>query len=223
VSPRAKRRGIPFVVAAASGTGKTTVCRRTIELNRERGGPPLEFSVSHTTRRQRSGEVEGVDYHFVSTAEFHRLVDAGAFLEWAVYNDHHYGTSWRSLEEPLGSGTDVLLEIEIQGASQVRERRRDARFLFLLPPSIEALRERLEARGTDAPEQIARRLQRADRELEAAAGFDYAVVNDEFDRCVEQVLEIIGGERAGEVRELRRRFAPGPALAALRAAGGHAR
>jgi guanylate kinase len=223
VKPRPVRRGIPFVVAAASGTGKTTVCRHAIDRNRERGGSPLEFSVSHTTRPRRSGEVDGVDYHFASVDEFQRLVAAGAFLESASYNENHYGTSWRSIEEPLADGIDVLLEIEIQGASQVRARRGDARFLFLLPPSMAALAERLQARGTDAPEQIARRLQWAHRELEAAAGFDYAVVNDDFDRCVEQVLEIIEGERSGEVEALRRRLAPGPALEALRATEARAR
>ena len=219
MSTDAGRVGTPFVVAAASGTGKTTVCREAIERNRERGGSPIEFSISHTTRPRRSGEVEGVDYHFVSVQEFRRLVAADAFLEWAVYNESHYGTSWRAIEEPLANGTDVLLEIEIQGASQVRARRADARFLFLLPPSMGALAERLRVRGTDTPDQIAGRLERARRELEEAAGFDYAVVNDDFDRCVEQVLEIIEGERSGEVGGLRRRFAPSPALEELRSAG----
>jgi len=218
VSADAGRVGIPFVVAAASGTGKTTVCREAIERNRERGGSPIEFSISHTTRRRRSGEVDGGDYHFVSVQEFQGLVVADAFLEWAVYNDNLYGTSWRAIDEPLVDGRDVLLEIEIQGASQVRARRSDARFLFLLPPSMAVLAERLRARGTDTPDQIAGRLERARRELEAAAGFDYSVVNDDFDRCVEQMLEIIEGERSGQVEELRRRFAPGPALAGLRSA-----
>jgi guanylate kinase len=222
VSADAQRVGIPFVVAAASGTGKTTVCREAIERNRERGGSPIEFSISHTTRPRRSGEVDGVDYHFVSVEEFERLVAADAFLEWAVYNENHYGTSWRAIDEVLAEGTDALLEIEIQGASQVRARRTDARFLFLLPPSMGALAERLRARGTDTPDQIAGRLERARRELEVAAGFDYAVVNDDFDRCVDQVLEIIEGERSGGVEELRRRLAPGPALEGLRSeeAGG---
>jgi guanylate kinase len=220
VSTGAGRVGIPFVVAAASGTGKTTVCREVIARNRERGGSPIEFSISHTTRRRRRGEVDGVDYHFVSVQEFQELVVAEAFLEWAVYNENHYGTSWRAIDEPLVGGRDVLLEIEIQGASQVRARRNDARFLFLLPPSMGALEERLRARGTDTPDQIAGRLKRARCELEMAAGFDYSVVNDDFDRCVDQVLEIIEGERSGEVDDLRRRFAPGPALAALR--GGEA-
>ena len=209
------RLGIPFVVAAASGTGKTTVCRRLIERNRESEGRPMSFSVSHTTRLRRSQEVDGVDYRFVSDDRFQRLVDEDAFLEWATYNENRYGTSWSSIDGPLANGIDVLLEIEVQGAGQVRERRDDARFVFLLPPSIEALTERLRSRGTDTRDQIERRLEHARWELAAAAEFDYAVVNDHLDRCVEQLLEIVRAERCGEVAALRRRFAPAMVVAAL--------
>ncbi len=215
MSAAPSRLGIPFVVAAASGTGKTTVCRRLIERNREIGGRPIEFSVSHTTRPRRSQEVDGVDYHFVSDDRFQRLADEDAFLEWATYNENRYGTSWSSVEEPVANGFDVLLEIEVQGAGQVRERRDDARFVFLLPPSIGALTERLQARGTDTSEQIARRLEHSRRELAAAVDFDYAVVNDHLDRCVEQLLDIVRAERCGGVTAVRRRFAPAAALAVL--------
>ena len=143
--------GIPFVVAAPSGTGKTTVCRRVVAE-----GERIEFSISHTTRTRREGERDGVDYHFVSDERFRELADRGAFLEWAIYNGHRYGTSWSSIEEPLAEGRDVLLEIEVQGARQVRARRADARMIFLLPPSMEVLRSRLESRGTDAPDEIER-------------------------------------------------------------------
>ena len=216
MSAAPSRLGIPFVVAAASGTGKTTVCRRLIERNREIGGRPIEFSVSHTTRPRRSQEVEGVDYRFVADDGFQRLVDEGAFLEWATYNENRYGTSWSSIDGPLANGIDVLLEIEVRGAGQVRERRDDARFVFLLPPSIDALTERLQARGTDTGEQIARRLEHSRRELAAAVDFDYAVVNDDLDRCVEQLLDIVRAERCAGVGAVRRRFAPATALAALR-------
>jgi len=207
------------VVSAVSGTGKTTVCHRLIERNRERGGPPLSFSVSHTTRRQRSEEREGVDYYFVSPEEFGGLVERDAFLEWAVYNGNCYGTSWSAIEEPLAQGNDVLLEIEVQGARQVRRRRKDARFLFLLPPSLAVLQERLRTRGTDTAEQIASRLERSREELAAAEDFDYAVVNDELEECVESVLAIIGAEHSGETEALRRRFAPWAAVSALRGRG----
>jgi guanylate kinase len=220
VSPAAGRRGIPFLLAAPSGTGKTSVCHLLIEKNRKRGDPPIVFSVSHTTRRRREEEREGVDYYFVSPQEFQRLEEGGTFLESADYDGNRYGTSRSSVEDPIAEGKDVLLEIEIEGARQVRRRREDVRFLFLLPPSMEELRRRLEARGTDTPEQIARRLERAWDELVAAEDFDYAVVNDELDDCVESVLEIIGGERSGEPAALRRRFSPRPALAEFRRRSG---
>ena len=112
--------------------------------------PNVVFSVSHTTRDRRGKEVDGVDYHFVSNGEFQRLVDAGAFLEWAEYNAHRYGTSFAAVEASLREGRDVLLEIEVQGARQVRRRRSDARSIFLLPPSLKVLEERLRRRGTDS-------------------------------------------------------------------------
>ena len=166
-------------------------------------------------RPQRPGETDGSDYHFVDPAGFDRLVAEGAFLEWAVYNDQRYGTSWAAVDEPLGRGHDVLLEIEVQGARQVRERRDDARFVFLLPPGLGALRERLERRGTDTPEEIERRLRVARRELEEGPRFDYAVANDRLEDCVERVLEILAAERRGDTAALRARHAPAPAVARL--------
>ncbi len=197
----ATRRGIPFVVAAPSGTGKTTVCRAVLERD-----PEVHFSVSHTTRTPRPGERDGVDYHFVSAEAFRRGVDAGEFLEHAEYAGRLYGTSWRSLEDPLARGHDLLLEIEVQGARQVRDRLADARFVFLLPPSMAVLEERLRSRGTDSEESVQRRLAVADRELEAVAFFDYAVVNDDLEQAVADVLEIIAAERAGRGAELAARF-----------------
>ncbi|MFQ5417568.1 MAG: guanylate kinase [Myxococcota bacterium] len=203
MTSRCHDRGIPFVVAAPSGTGKTTVCRKILAVD-----DAVVFSISHTTRPPRVGEVNGSDYHFVSEDEFKRMVEADAFLEWAVYNGHHYGTSWRSIDVPLEDGRDVLLEIEVQGARQVRQRRSDARFIFLMPPSTTVLEERLAGRGTDSREQVQRRLELARRELTAVGDFDYAVVNDDLDRCVAGVVRIIAAERAGETAEVRQRFAP---------------
>jgi guanylate kinase len=210
----AARKGIPFVIAAPSGTGKTTVCRRVVE-----GDALIEFSVSHTTRTPRAREREGVHYHFVAREDFEKLAEEGAFLEWAEYNGNLYGTSWQSVEEPLAAGRDVLLEIEVQGAAQVRERRPDARFIFLLPPSMQALRQRLQGRGTDSAAEVERRLAWAEREeLGAGTAFDYAVVNGDLETCVAEVRGILEAERAGEVGELRRRFDPARALAGLRRA-----
>jgi guanylate kinase len=207
------RSGFPVVVAAPSGTGKTTVCRAVVARD-----PAIEFSVSHTTRPQRPGERDGVDYHFVTPEEFDRLAREGAFLEWAVYNGNRYGTSWAALDEPLRRGGDLLLEIEVQGARQVRERRADARFIFLLPPALSALRERLEQRGSDDAGAIAKRLEIARREIEEGERFDYAVVNDRLETCVAEVLAILAAERSGDTAQLRARHAPGPAIARLLAA-----
>ncbi len=183
--------GIPFVIAAPSGTGKTTVCRLALERD-----PLLDFSISHTTRSPRAGERDGIDYHFVNAAEFRRMVEEGAFVEHAEYNAENYGTSHESLRQSLEErGHDVLLEIEVQGAAQVRERRRDARLIFLLPPDMEVLEERLRGRGTDSDDAVDRRLAMADRELEAIRFFDYAVVNADLDETVQKVLEIIAAER----------------------------
>jgi len=204
-------RGIPFVVAAPSGTGKTTVCAALRDRD-----PRLQLSVSHTTRKLRRGERDGIEYHFVSEAEFEQLIARKAFLEWATYNGNRYGTSWSAIEGPLARGSDVLLEIEVQGARQVRERLPGARLIFLLPPSMRVLEQRLAGRATDSREQVAARLETARGEIEAVGEFDYAVVNDELERCVADVHAILVAERADDTAELRRRFAPARAADALR-------
>ena len=193
------RRGIPFVVSAPSGTGKTTVCKALVASD-----PGLRFSVSHTTRPPRPGERDGVDYHFVSRERFGVLVAEGAFLEHAEYAGNLYGTSFAAIDGPLAEGVDLLLEIEVQGAAQVRARRPDARLVFLLPPSLDDLETRLRNRGSDGPEVIRARLELVRRELEAVAFFDYLVVNDELERCVEAVRAIVAAERRGESAEARR-------------------
>jgi guanylate kinase len=194
------RKGTPFVVAAPSGTGKTTVCQAVLE--RDSG---IRFSVSHTTREPRAGERDGVDYHFVSPLQFRRLVDQDGFLEHAEYGGNCYGTSRWEVEEALEAGLDLLLEIEVQGAAQVRERRDDARLIFLLPPHMGVLAERLHRRGTDSPETIERRLAVAHQELAAAELFDYAVVNDRLEEAVDSVIEIVEAERSGRPDAARER------------------
>jgi guanylate kinase len=194
------RRGIPFVVSAPSGTGKTTVCRELVAHSRG-----IEFSVSHTTRKRRPAEVEGRDYHFVERREFERLVAAGAFVEHAEYAGNLYGTSFDSLDAPLSKGRDLLLEVDVQGALQLRERRPDARFVFLLPPSLDELERRLRGRGTDAPEVVERRLALVRRELEAVHAFDYAVVNEDVERTVKTLRAIVAAERRGDTARVRAR------------------
>lgn len=189
------------MVAAPSGTGKTTVCRAALERD-----PKLRFSISHTTRAPRATERDGIDYHFVTTEQFRELVHAQSFLEYAEYGGNLYGTSWDALEGPLAEGWDLLVEIEVQGARQFRERRRDACFIFLLPPDMATLRERLTGRGTDSEETIAKRLAIAEQELTAIEFFDYAVVNDDLAEAVEAVREIIQAERNGHTGEARERY-----------------
>jgi guanylate kinase len=163
----------------------------------------LEFSVSHTTRAPRPGEADGVDYYFVSGDEFAALVERGEFVEHAVYGKNSYGTSDEALRVPIEErGHDVLVEIEVQGAQQLRQSRRDARFIFLLPPDMRVLAQRLRDRATDSPEAIAGRLQMAERELGAVVLFDYVIVNDDLEQAIDCFLEIIHAERAGTVAAL---------------------
>lgn len=201
------RRGIPFVVSAPSGTGKTTVCRAVVERD-----PGIEFSVSHTTRPRRPGERDGVDYHFVSPAAFLRLVEQGAFVEHAEYAGQRYGTSVHSLDAPLAEGMDLLLEVEVQGAAQLREKRADAVFIFLLPPSLAELEQRLRGRGTDSEDAVNLRLAAVRRELRAVSDFDYAVVNDDLEATIEAVRAIVAAERRGDTDAVRARFGREPVL-----------
>ena len=193
MSGDAARKGNVFVVAAPSGTGKTTLCARVLDED-----PGLTLSVSHTTRDPREGETDGVHYHFVDEEAFLALVREDGFLEHAMYNGNNYGTSWRAIEAPLEAGRDVVLEIEVQGAEQVRERMPDAILVFLLPPNLVVLEERLRGRATDSDAVIAKRLAIVDRELAAAKHFDFAVVNDDLEVAVREVLDVIAGIRAGE-------------------------
>ncbi len=197
------RQGTPFVVAAPSGVGKTTVCRALIE--RDDG---IAFSISHTTRPRRSSERDGYDYHFVSQAEFLRLVDEGAFVEHAGYSQHLYGTSWAAMREPIERGCDVLLEIEVKGAAQVGERVESARLIFLLPPSLEELELRLRERGTDSDEEVKRRLLIARDEIREVDAFHYAIVNDRVERAVAELQEVVEAERAERQGPLEARLSP---------------
>jgi guanylate kinase len=198
--------GITWVLAAPSGTGKTTLCREVLERDVH-----VSLSVSHTTRSKRPEEDEARHYYFVDDAEFDRLVAAEAFLEHARYNDHQYGTSWAALETGAANGRDLLLEIEVQGARQVRERLPEARLIFVLPPSIRALEQRLRKRGTDSEQAVRRRIDAAAREIEEISRFDYAVTNRDLSQCVSEILTIIRAERSGDretIGALRKRFSP---------------
>jgi len=175
-----------FVITGPSGVGKGTLIRRL----RERM-PGLELSVSATTRPPRPGEVNGVDYHFTSDEEFDRLAREGRLLEHATYSGHRYGTPRSEVEPRLTEGRSVVLEIEVQGARQVRRAMPEAIQVFIAPPSPEALRERLQGRGTDRPEEIERRLAVAEEELAARREFGHVVVNDELDRATDELVELV--------------------------------
>ena len=204
-------RGIPFVVSAPSGTGKTTVCREVVQRDES-----IEFSISHTTRVCRPGEQDGVHYHFVSSEEFAELIATDGFVEHAEYAGSQYGTSWQAIDGPRALGRDLLLEVEVQGARQLRARRDDARLVFLLPPSWEELERRLRGRGTDTPEAIVKRLDVAHIELAAVHQFDYAVVNDDLEATIDAVVSIVRAERSGDPSAVCARYDRAQVIAGLR-------
>jgi guanylate kinase len=201
-SSEAGERGLLFVVSAPSGTGKTTVVEHLAGRTAR-----LRQSVSFTSREARAGEANGVDYNFVSRAVFEDMVRQGAFLEWAEIYGDLYGTSRADTEHVLASGVDLVLVIDVQGGRQVRGQLPEAVGIFVLPPAFEALARRLRGRNKDSEEAIARRMATARREVDAVAEYDYVVVNDELDRCVEEVEAIITAERA-RVRRRRPVIAP---------------
>jgi guanylate kinase len=179
-----------IVVSAPSGAGKTTILARVL---RDLGG--IRFSVSHTTRAPRGVERDGVEYHFVDEAAFERLREAGRLLEWAEVHGNLYGTGTAEIERASAAGVDILLDLDVQGAAQVRDRVKDAVTVFILPPSYEVLEHRLRGRGQDDEATIKRRLAAAGREIDAFVNFDFAIVNDDLDACVEELKSIVRAAR----------------------------
>jgi guanylate kinase len=187
---RNDRQGTLFVIAAPSGAGKSSLVKALIEST-----PGIAVSVSHTTRPMRPGEVDGVDYHFVDVARFRAMIDEGAFLEHAQVFDNFYGTSQAGIREQLHSGLDVILEIDWQGARQVRQMMPDCQGIFILPPTRQALESRLRGRGQDSDEVIARRMRDAQSEMSHYAEFDYLVVNDDFDTALDELRTLFLAQR----------------------------
>jgi guanylate kinase len=175
-----------FVLSAPSGTGKSTVLR---EL-RERC-PELAFSISYTTRPRRGSERDGVEYHFVDVTPFRSMIVQGEFIEWAEVHGHFYGTARKNLEDLLQAGRDVLLDIDVQGGSAIKQAFPDATTIFLLPPSLEVLKERLAGRGTESPEELRIRLANARRELAFQDRYDHRVVNDRLEEACGAIEHII--------------------------------
>jgi guanylate kinase len=188
--------GILFVISSPSGGGKGTLIRRLLD-----SVPGVSYSVSWTTRGPRAGEVDGVNYHFVSAEEFERMRDRGGFLEWAVVHGHLYGTARRVVEQDLSEGHDIILEIDVQGAAAVRATIAPVVSVFILPPSFEVLRARLTARMTERSEELETRLRNARGEVEQYRHFDYLVLNDEVERAAAQLASIVWAERARRERQ----------------------
>jgi guanylate kinase len=185
------RRGLLFVVSAPSGTGKTTVVERLVQVV-----PELAMSRSYTSRPMRAGEIDGVDYNFITRTRFETMIAAEAFLEWAHVFGNLYGTCAADADRELKCGRDLVLVIDVQGARQVRARLGDTIGIFVLPPEFAALEQRLRGRSKDPEEAIRRRLATAREEIAAVGEYDYVVVNDELEACVDRMRAVVLAERA---------------------------
>ncbi|MFB6345693.1 MAG: guanylate kinase [bacterium] len=181
-----------MVVSAPSGAGKSTICRRILQNATTQGdcNRGLEFSISTTTRSPRYDEVDGQDYHFVDRDTFDEMVEDDAFLEWAQVHDEYYGTSKKSVENALDNGDDILLEIDVQGAKQVKACSYNTVLIFVAPPSLEELERRLRDRDTETEEQIKKRLSDARKEFQEIEHYDYVVINDRINRAVSKIESI---------------------------------
>ncbi|BCO11244.1 Guanylate kinase [Citrifermentans bremense] len=183
------------MISAPSGAGKTSLCKEIIDIF-----PNLRHSVSHTTRPPRTGEVHGRDYFFVGKEEFNRMVAAGEFAEWAEVHGNLYGTSLATLKDSRADGVDLILDIDCQGARQLKGRFEGGVYIFVLPPNIEELRRRLDNRSSDSPEVIERRINNAAGEIKEARWYDYIIVNDRFSEAVEQLKSVLIAERCRTTR-----------------------
>lgn len=192
------QRGLLVVLSGPSGVGKGTVRKALFEME----GHDLEYSVSMTTRKPRKGEIDGEDYYFVSKEEFLRRIEEGTLLEWAEFVGNYYGTPLDKVEEKLALGKEVVLEIEVNGALQVREKMPEAVFIFLAPPTKEALYDRLSVRGTESDNIIKERVDKATREFPLAHKYDYIVVNDTVENAADKIFAIIRAEHAKTERTI---------------------
>jgi len=185
-----KSKGSLFIVSAPSGAGKTTLCRKLVSSL-----PNLQFSVSYTTRQPRKGEVNDRDYTFINRQDFRLMADKGEFIEWAEVHGALYGTSRKRLEELLDSGNDVILDIDTQGAMQIKERYKEGIYIFILPPSLETLKERLKNRMTDSKEEIGKRLGRAIAEIKTFDKYDYVIINNLLEDALTEFEALVISQR----------------------------
>ena len=186
----ATQSGILFVVSSPSGGGKGTLIQRVLSRLQN-----LSYSVSYTTRKPRNGEVNGREYFFVTREQFSQMAERGDFLEWATVHSHLYGTSRSQVARDVSLGRDIVLEVDVQGAASIRNLIQEAVSVFILPPSLDVLRERLVARGTDSAEELGVRLRNAPEELKAYKTFDYVIVNDDVEQAAAKLMAIIEAER----------------------------
>lgn len=191
--------GLLIVLSGPSGVGKGTVCSALRKCTDD-----IVYSVSVTTRKPRANEIDGVHYFFKSREAFERMIEEGAFLEWAEYMGNYYGTPRPFVEEKLRAGRDVLLEIEVQGALKVKQKFPQGVFIFLAPPSMQVLKERIAGRGTETAESMAGRLSIAEREMDLLRQYDYVVVNERVEQACKRILSIIEAERCRVERILRK-------------------
>lgn len=179
-----------YIVAGCSGVGKGTLLKLFLERN-----PKVKFSVSATTRSPRQGEIDGVNYFFITKDEFQNAINNNEFLEWAEFSGNFYGTKKSFVEKTLSKGIDLILEIEVKGAKQVKEKMPNATSMFIMPPSLKDLETRLRGRHTEDEETIQRRLGEAAREIEAGKNFDYRIINDNIEEALEKMQKIFDGEK----------------------------
>lgn len=184
------KKGLLFIVSAPSGTGKTTLCRAV--LNRF---PDIGYSVSHTTREPREGEKDGIDYHFITTDEFKKKIRQGKWAEWARVHGNYYGTSADFLNRCMDCGQDILLDIDVQGMRRITAGFPDSITFFIIPPTLEILRERMETRGTDTTEVIERRLKNARAEMDCRHLYRHVIVNDRLDTAIAELTALIASYR----------------------------
>ncbi len=185
-----KKKGLILVISAPSGVGKTTLCKRLLQVSSS-----FISSVSFTTRRPRRNEIEGVDYYFVSQKEFQKMIEKRRFIEWTEVHGRLYGTSANLLDQAIKEEKDVLLEVDVKGGAKIKKNYPQAVLIFLLPPSWQELGKRLTNRKTEDKEKVAQRIKRAKREIEYAPHYDYFIVNDDINRALEDLLAIIQAER----------------------------
>jgi len=185
------QKGLPIIISAPSGTGKTTTCKRLIQKM-----PDLRIATSHTTRKIRDGEIDACDYFFVSKKEFETKRDNKDFLEWALVHKEYYGASFESIEKPQQDGFDILLELDVQGVDSLRSMKFNAVYILILPPSIEELTKRLRKRGTETEESIERRVNTGKEEIKNYKKYDYVITNFDVEETVESILAIVSAEKS---------------------------